>query len=156
METRINLQGMEEGTPPYSATIRFDGARAHGPEGVECAFARVLEAKFPLAAAGVRAGSGLRFQFSLWQGGLPLDAVPRQGWIELASTAAWRVSGLDTAGNNVKLDVWAAARPSVTNVSRHSSWLSRMPAPSKPAASTPWISWSSCDIGAVPGIRSDT
>jgi hypothetical protein len=37
--------------------------------------------------AGVKNGGGVKFQFSLWQGGLPLDAVPQQGWIELASTS---------------------------------------------------------------------
>ena len=77
-------------------------------------------------------------------------------WIAPASTEAWRVRGLVTAGNNVRADVWVAASAIVTNVSRHSSWLSRIPAPSKPAASTCWISLISSGIGAVPGIRSDT
>ena len=85
MEARVNLQALD-GALPFAATIRFEGAAVHGPEGVQCAFARVLEAQFPLAAAGVLGGRGLRFQLSLWQGGLPLDAVPQQGWIELAST----------------------------------------------------------------------
>jgi hypothetical protein len=83
-------------------------------------------------------------------------AISSTVWIALASTEAWRVSGLVTAGNNVKVDVWAAASPIVTNVSRHSSWLSRIPAPSKPAASTSWISRISSGIGAVPGSRSET
>src|SRR2546422_9416893 len=83
-------------------------------------------------------------------------AISSTVWIALASTEAWRVSGLVTAGNNVKPDVWADASAIVTNVSRHSSWLSRIPAPSKPAASTSWISWISSGIGAVPGIRSET
>ena len=74
----------------------------------------------------------------------------------LASTEAWRVSGLVTAGNIVKRDVCAAASAIVTNVSRPRSWLSRIPAPSKPAASTSWISLISSGIGAVPGIRSET
>jgi alpha-amylase/alpha-mannosidase (GH57 family) len=87
IEVRINLQSLDQGVTPYAATIRFDGAIARGPEPVECAFARVLEAKFPLGIAGVEGGGGLKFQLSLWQGGLPLDAVPRQGWIELASTS---------------------------------------------------------------------
>jgi hypothetical protein len=34
----------------------------------------------------VARGSGLRFQFSLWQSGLPLDAVPQQGWLEIRTT----------------------------------------------------------------------
>jgi len=83
-------------------------------------------------------------------------AISSTVWIALPSTETWRVSGLVTAGNNVKVDVCADASPSVTNVSRHSSWLSRIPAPSKPAASTPWISLISSGIGAVPGIRSET
>jgi len=45
----------------------------------------VLEARLSLAALGVRGGAPVRFQFSLWQGGLPMDAVPQQGWIEMTS-----------------------------------------------------------------------
>jgi hypothetical protein len=45
-----------------------------------------LEARFPLAAAGVPEGRGVRFQLSLWQGGLPVDAVPQQGWLEMPTT----------------------------------------------------------------------
>ncbi|MBS1856689.1 MAG: glycoside hydrolase [Acidobacteria bacterium] len=85
MEVRFNLQALD-GTPPADATIAFDGARVRGSGQVECAFARVLEAKLPLAVAGIGKGQGVRFQFSLWQEGLPMDAVPQQGWIELAST----------------------------------------------------------------------
>jgi hypothetical protein len=39
-----------------------------------------------LRTAAVAKGAGLRFQFSLWQGGLPIDAVPQQGWIEMKTT----------------------------------------------------------------------
>ena len=35
---------------------------------------------------GVPAGGGVRFQLSLWQGGLPVDAIPHQGWLELRTT----------------------------------------------------------------------
>ena len=71
MEIRGNLQALDGG-PPSATVIRF---------------AQVLEAGFDLATAGVTDGRGLRFQLSLWQGGLPLDAVPQQGWIDLPSTA---------------------------------------------------------------------
>ena len=53
---------------------------------IECAFARVLEVRLLLAALGLPQGSGVRFQFSLWQGGLPMDAVPQQGWIAMKTT----------------------------------------------------------------------
>ena len=53
---------------------------------IECAFSRVLEVRLLLAALGLPEGSGVRFQFSLWQGGLPMDAVPQQGWIAMKTT----------------------------------------------------------------------
>jgi alpha-amylase/alpha-mannosidase (GH57 family) len=53
---------------------------------VECAFARVLELRISLVALGVAAGGGLRLQASLWEGGLPVDAIPHQGWIEMKTT----------------------------------------------------------------------
>jgi hypothetical protein len=38
-----------------------------------------LEAAIPLN----KPGQPVKFQFSLWKDGLPLDAIPQQGWIEL-------------------------------------------------------------------------
>jgi hypothetical protein len=75
-------------------TVRFDYGRANVTElklaaapapaagAVEFAFKSVLEARLSLAALGA-CGQPVRFQFSLWQGGLPMDAVPQQGWIEM-------------------------------------------------------------------------
>jgi alpha-amylase/alpha-mannosidase (GH57 family) len=53
---------------------------------VACAFGRILEVRVPLAGLGDLDGSGVRFQCSLWQDGLPVDAVPPQGWLELTTT----------------------------------------------------------------------
>ena len=53
---------------------------------IECAFGRVLEIGIALSALGVAPGDGLRFQFSLWQASLPMDAVPQQGWLEMPTT----------------------------------------------------------------------
>ncbi|MBV9505583.1 MAG: glycoside hydrolase [Acidobacteriia bacterium] len=53
---------------------------------IECAFSRVLELRVSLAALGIPEGKGLRFQLSFWQGGLPMDAVPQQGWIVMSTT----------------------------------------------------------------------
>ncbi len=85
MEVRFTIQALD-GAPPASTAIAFEGARVRGSAPVECAFARVLEAKIPLSLAGIGPGQGVRFQFSLWQEGLPMDAIPQQGWIELLST----------------------------------------------------------------------
>jgi hypothetical protein len=60
---------------------------------VEFAFKSVLEARISLATLGGGGHGPVKFQFSLWQGGLPMDAVPQQGWIEmpLADPADWAV-----------------------------------------------------------------
>jgi hypothetical protein len=52
----------------------------------QAALRRVLEVRVPLKTAAVAKGAGLKFQFSLWQGGLPIDAIPQQGWIEMKTT----------------------------------------------------------------------
>jgi alpha-amylase/alpha-mannosidase (GH57 family) len=68
-------------------------AAVTGGQPVECAFARVLEARISLESMGVARGGGLRFQFSLWQSGLPMDAVPQQGWLEMRTTDPLEMAG---------------------------------------------------------------
>jgi alpha-amylase/alpha-mannosidase (GH57 family) len=70
-------------TPAEARLVQNDGDE-HAA--VRCALGHVLECGIPLHALGIPAGDGLRFQFSLWHGGLPLDAVPQQGWLEMRST----------------------------------------------------------------------
>jgi hypothetical protein len=101
MEARLTVQSLD-GAHASSVEIGFaEGAArvtgmklaAAGGQPVECAFARVLEVRISLAAMGVARGSGLRFQFSLWQSGLPLDAVPQQGWLEIRTTDPLEMTG---------------------------------------------------------------
>jgi alpha-amylase/alpha-mannosidase (GH57 family) len=103
MEARVTVQTLD-GAHSSSVEIGFanGAARATGvnlaappPEGqpVECAFARVLEARISLQSMGVPRGGGLRFQFSLWQSGLPMDAVPQQGWLEMRTTDPLEMAG---------------------------------------------------------------
>jgi hypothetical protein len=92
MEFRINLQPLDDHAPVSRATISLAHGAAtgevhlSGPGAVECAFARVLEVSVPLPAIGVAGGRGLRFQCSLWEAGLPIEAIPQQGWLELKTT----------------------------------------------------------------------
>ena len=62
------------------------------PLAPEVAFGRVLEVRVPLEAVGLRGSGRVRFQFSLWQESLPLDALPLEGWLELDTSepAEWR------------------------------------------------------------------
>ncbi len=99
MEARLTAQSLD-GAHTTNVAIGFAAgvARVTGmslaappaPGGalppVECAFARVLEARISLASMGVTPPSGLRFQLSVWEGGLPIDAVPQQGWLEIHTT----------------------------------------------------------------------
>jgi hypothetical protein len=88
MEARMTMQSLSD-SPAIHITVEF----ANGGKVVEAleppaeaALRHVLEVRIPLAAAAVKKGAGVRFQFSLWQGGLPIDAVPQQGWILLKTT----------------------------------------------------------------------
>jgi hypothetical protein len=89
MEARLTLQSLNNAHASRSVTLDFaNGGRlveTLDPPG-EAALRRVLEVRIPLAAAAVEKGGGLRFQFSLWHEGLPIDAVPQQGWIALPTT----------------------------------------------------------------------
>jgi hypothetical protein len=86
-EGRLNLRG---GNPPREAMVQlcFEAAGIRvtsGPPGFECAWARVLEMRVPLAAFGVAPGTVIGFQFSLWREDLPVDAAPQHGWLEMAT-----------------------------------------------------------------------
>ena len=88
MEARLNLQALADGRSNH-VTVQFANG-GHVVEKLEppaeAALRSVLEVRIPLAVASVAKGAGVRFQFSLWQGGLPIDAVPHQGWIEMRTT----------------------------------------------------------------------
>ncbi len=87
MEVRFTAVGMDSGrSSQMSIAIGHGLARADGIESVECALGSVLEIGIPLVSVGVSPGRGVRFQLSIWESGLPMDAVPQQGWIELQST----------------------------------------------------------------------
>jgi hypothetical protein len=51
--------------------------------GAQCAFRKILEAGIPLTAVGAASGQPIEFQFSLWKDGLPMDAIPQQGWLKV-------------------------------------------------------------------------
>jgi len=88
MEGRLTLQSLRDARTSKVTVDFANGGRLVGKlePAAEAALGRVLEVRIPLAAVGVGNGDGLRFQFSLWQGGLPIDSVPQQGWIEMKTT----------------------------------------------------------------------
>jgi hypothetical protein len=105
MEARLTLQS-QDGSSNNSVVITFSpGAvrpteckMAVDPSGepagaVECALGRVFEVRISLHALGIASGGGLRFQFSLWHSGLPIDAVPQQGWLAMGTTNPVEMAG---------------------------------------------------------------
>ncbi|HEU0142634.1 MAG TPA: glycoside hydrolase family 57 protein, partial [Bryobacteraceae bacterium] len=96
----------EEGFDPADMEARFTIAQAAGSgasasivlnlsaNGVEpvgsslqgeYAYHSVLEMKLPLPALGISIGNPVRVQMSMWHGGLPVDALPPQGWLEVST-----------------------------------------------------------------------
>lgn len=51
--------------------------------GVVAAYRKLFEMRVPLLAIGSAKGQSVRFAVSLWRAGLPLDALPQQGTLEL-------------------------------------------------------------------------
>ena len=60
-------------------------AKPEAAAAVEFAFHKVFEARLSLAALGVGSGQSLRLQLSLWKHGLPVDAIPQEGWLEIST-----------------------------------------------------------------------
>ncbi len=85
-ELRINVQS-------GGATHPFTTALTGKQNGIESAFRSICEVRLPLSAMGIPAGHSVSFQLSLWHGGLPMDAMPPQGWIEFstAEPADWAI-----------------------------------------------------------------
>ena len=102
MQARLRVQSLD-GALTSSLNIVFthegvavaeeDLAGGTAPGAVECAFVRVLEVRASLAAMRIARGAGLKIQLSLWQGGLPIDALPQQGWLEMRTTDPAELAG---------------------------------------------------------------
>jgi alpha-amylase/alpha-mannosidase (GH57 family) len=100
MEARLTAQSLD-GAHSSRVVIEFSQGAARAaenglacpPREVECAFSRVLEVRIALQSLGVQKGGGLRFQFSLWREGLPLDSAPQQGWLEMRTTDPAQMEG---------------------------------------------------------------
>lgn len=96
IEARFRIQPAAAGAPTSTLRLTLRGgriaeadcrlARASDPAAAaEFAFHNVLELRLSLAALGVASGHSLRLQLSLWRNGLPMDAIPQQGWLEIST-----------------------------------------------------------------------
>jgi alpha-amylase/alpha-mannosidase (GH57 family) len=86
-EVRIALRG-RDGNPLQMRAVVVDGGRVDFPNAAGhpvAAADRIFEFALPLSDAGIGAGQRAAFQLSIWRDGLPLDAIPQQGWIEFST-----------------------------------------------------------------------
>ena len=51
---------------------------------IKAAYDRSLEVSVPLSELTADPNKAIRLQISLWNGALPVDALPPEGWLELA------------------------------------------------------------------------
>jgi alpha-amylase/alpha-mannosidase (GH57 family) len=84
-EIRLQIAPASDPGHVTSATMPISQDQ-HGTEnGIEYAFRKIFEARVPLSAIGAGLRQPVRFQLSLWQNGLPLDALPQQGWLDVST-----------------------------------------------------------------------
>jgi hypothetical protein len=80
-ELRVNVHAVSDPGTVHSIAAGLNDTS----DGIEAKFLRIAEARVSLGALGIGFGQPVKFQLSLWQAGLPMDALPAQGWIEVAT-----------------------------------------------------------------------
>jgi alpha-amylase/alpha-mannosidase (GH57 family) len=91
LEARLSVRA---GSPPLegSVVLGFGGAGVDvlntnlDRQTFAYSWGKILEVSIALDALGRKDDSPVGFQFSLWRDGLPVDAVPQHGWLEVKST----------------------------------------------------------------------
>jgi hypothetical protein len=88
MDAHLTVQPAT-GSSSYFAMKLHDGriepADPRLAEACDFAFRKVLEGRISLSAVGVGPGQTLRLQLSLWKDGLPVDALPQEGWLDIST-----------------------------------------------------------------------
>ncbi|MGB9605511.1 MAG: hypothetical protein ACPL88_06485, partial [Bryobacteraceae bacterium] len=101
LEARFVIEPLKPGAPAASYRIALthglcsvlEASPQAAASGAAFVCQHILEARIPLESIGAASGDRLRVQLSLWRNGLPLDALPYQGWLEIstAEPAEWPV-----------------------------------------------------------------
>ena len=74
------------GVGEKTVQVRLELGRAkvaEAPFPVDCAFKSILELAAPLKEVQLSESTPFRFNASFWHEGLPVDALPQQGWLEV-------------------------------------------------------------------------
>jgi alpha-amylase/alpha-mannosidase (GH57 family) len=85
--TTLNLQIAPLADPARVTSTSMPVTDAPGNAGgIEYAYRKIYEIRVPLSSIGAALRQPVRFQLSLWQNGLPLDALPKHGWLEVSTS----------------------------------------------------------------------
>jgi len=93
---RLDLEEPQAGLRVHLKFERADfdltlGTEAPPPLAAACN--RVMEIAVPLAQLRQRGTEPVKLQLSLWNGALPVDAIPAEGWLEIATVEASEWAG---------------------------------------------------------------
>ncbi|MBZ5595357.1 MAG: glycoside hydrolase [Acidobacteriia bacterium] len=84
LELRVRF--LEASGLPEPVVIHVERGVTHAtPPEVKVALRELLEIEVPLRLIRAQAGAPLRFQISLWQGGLPVGTLPHDGTLQLST-----------------------------------------------------------------------
>ena len=95
-EAHLTLRPASEPARSSYVSLGFAGGRleardvrlvdpARETSALEFAYRKVLEIRLSLRALAVPSGQSLHLQISLWKDGLPVDAAPQEGWLEIST-----------------------------------------------------------------------
>jgi len=82
---RFRITSPQSAGPPCDISVPLADPSHQSTVGEQAAFSDILEVRVPISALGHGFGGEVRFQVSLWQDGLPMDALPAQGWLEFST-----------------------------------------------------------------------
>jgi alpha-amylase/alpha-mannosidase (GH57 family) len=87
-KARVPESEKQGGVPPvFHRDTTIAGSSQRRQRDIEMRVRRKsFEFKLPFGVVGAQLGSTVRLRFSVWRDRLPLDALPVEGWIELAIT----------------------------------------------------------------------
>jgi hypothetical protein len=96
LDAHLTLRSSSEPPRESYVALRFSDSRVEsrevrladpdrGASALEFAFRKVLEIRLSLRALAVALGQSLQFHISLWKDGLPVDAAPPEGWLDVST-----------------------------------------------------------------------
>src|SRR5207302_10369907 len=82
-ENQLELDVVDGKLAKWDLAPGASGSKTKTNDGAEICLEKILEARIPLGEIHAQAGDALEIRASIWQQGLPVDALPAEGAITL-------------------------------------------------------------------------